>query len=72
MPCSFRTNESKILNWYDFVMLYVIITFRRVIFSDASTSGFKSELIILSLLHASVEIVNTFLKSFDVESFDKM
>ena len=39
MSCSFRTNESKTLNWYDFVMQYVIITFRQVIFSDTSTSG---------------------------------
>ena len=68
----FRTNESKILNWYDFVMPYVIITFRRVIFSDASTSGFKSELIIRSLLHAFVAIFNAFLKSFNAESLDKM
>ena len=72
MPCSFRTNESKILNWYDFVMPCVINTFRRVIFSDASTSGFKSELIIRSLLHAFVAIFNAFLKSFDAESLDKM
>ena len=73
VSCSFRTNESKILNWYDFVMPYVIITFRRVIFSDhASTSGFKSELIIRSLLHAFVAIFNAFLKSFDAESLDKM
>ena len=46
-------------------MPYVIITFRRVIFSEASTSGFKSELIIRSLLHAFVAIFNAFLKSFD-------
>ena len=72
MPCSFRTNELKILNLYDFVMPYVIITFRRVIFSDASTSGFKSELMIRSLLHAFVVIFNSFLKSFDAESLDKM
>ena len=72
MSFSFRTNESNIRNWYDFVMPYVIITFRRVIFSDASTSGFKSELIIRSLLHAFVAIFNGFLKSFDAESLDKM
>ena len=72
MSCSFRTNELNILNWYDFVMPYVIITFRRVIFSDASTSGFKSELMIRSLLHAFVAIFNAFLKRFDVESLDKM
>ena len=59
-------------NWYDFVMPYVIITFRRVIFSDASTSGFKSELIIRSLLHAFGTIFIAFLNSFDVESLDKM
>ena len=53
-------------------MPYVIISFRRVIFSDASTSGFKSELIIRSLLHAFVAIFNDFLNSFDVESLDKM
>ena len=72
MSCSFRTIESKILNWYDFVMPHVIITFRRVIFSDASTSGFKSELIILSSLQAVVAIFNVFLKSVDAESLDKM
>ena len=74
VSCSFRTNESKNLNWYDFVMPYVIINIWRVIFSDASTSGFKSELIIRSLLHvpAFVAIFNAFLKSFDVESLDKM
>ena len=60
------------LNWYDFVMPYVIITFRRQIFSDASISGFKSELMIRSLLHAFVAIFNAFQKSFDVESLDKM
>ena len=59
------------LNWFDFVMQYVIITFRREIFSDASTSGFKSELMIRSLLHAFV-VFNAFQKSFDVESLDKM
>ena len=53
-------------------MPYVIITFQRVIFSDASTSGFKSELMIRSLLHAFVAIVKAFLKSFDAESVDKM
>ena len=53
-------------------MHYVIITFRRVIFSDASTSGFKPELIVNSLLHAFVAILNAFLKSFDAESIDKM
>ena len=60
------------LNWYDFVMPYVIITFRRVIFSDASTSGFKSELIFRSLLHVFVALFNAFLKSFDAASLDKM
>ena len=45
---SYKTNQANNLNWYDFVMQYVIITFRQVIFSDASTSGFKSELIIRS------------------------
>ena len=53
-------------------MQYVIITFRQVIFSDASTSGFKTELIIRSLLLAFVAIFNTFLKNFDAESLDKM
>ena len=53
-------------------MPYIIITFRRVIFSDASTSGFKSELKLRSLLHAFVAIVNAFLTSFDAESLDKM
>ena len=64
MSCSFKTNESKILNWYDFVMQYVIITFQQVIFSDTSTSGFKFELIIRSLLHTFVAIFNDFLKKF--------
>ena len=72
MSCSFRANESSILNWYDFVMQYVIITFGQVIFSDTSTSGFKSDLIMRSLSHASVTILNAFLKSFDAESLDKM
>ena len=53
-------------------MQYVIINFRHVIFSDTSTSGLKSELIIRSLLHAFVAIFNAFLKSFDAESLDKM
>ena len=72
MSCGFRTNESKILYWYDFVMQCVIITFRQVIFSDASTSEFKSELIIRSLLHAFVASLNAFLKSLDAESLDNM
>ena len=55
-------------------MQYVIITFRQVpvIFIDVSTSGFKSELIIRSLLHAFVAIFNAFLKLFDVNNLDKM
>ena len=53
-------------------MQYVIITFRQVIFIDASTSGFKSELIIRSLLHGFVAICNAFLKNFDANSLDKM
>ena len=55
-------------------MPYVIITFWQVLFSDVSTSGFKSELIIRSLhvLHAFVVIFNAFLKKFDAESLDKM
>ena len=53
-------------------MQYVIITFRQVIFSDASTSGFKSELIIRSLLHAFVAIFDAFRKTFDAERLDKM
>ena len=72
MSCSFRTNESKNCNFDEFVLPYVIIIFQRVIFSDASTFGFKSELIIRSLLHAFVAIFNAFLKSFDAESLDKM
>ena len=62
MSYSFRTNESKKLNLYDFVMPYLIITFRRVIFSDTSTSSFKSELMIRSLWHALVAIWMLFLK----------
>ena len=69
MSCSVRTNESNFLNC---VMQYVIITFRQVIFSDASTSGLISELIICSLLHAFVERFNAFLKIFDAESFDNI
>ena len=72
MSCSFRTNQSNKLNSYDFVMQYVNITFRQVLFSDAPTSGFKSELISRSWLHAFVAIFNVFLKSFDAESLDKM
>ena len=55
---------NKKISCYDFVMPYVIITFRRVIFSDVSTSGFKSELIIRSLLRAFVAIFNASLKIF--------
>ena len=62
MSCSFSTNKLKILDWYDFVMQYGIITFRQVIFSDASTSGFESELIIRSLLLAFVAGKILFLK----------
>ena len=72
VSCSLRTNGSKNLNLYDFVMKYVIITFRQVIFSDASTSGFKSELIIRSILHAFVAIFIAFLKSSDAESLENM
>ena len=53
-------------------MQYVIITFRQVIFSDASTSSFKSELIIRLLLHAFVASFDAFLKIFDVESLDNI
>ena len=53
-------------------MQYVIITFRQEIFSDASTSGFKFELIIRSLLHAFVASFNAFLKSVEAESLDNM
>ena len=59
-------------NSYDFDMQFVIISFRQVIFSDASTSGFKSELFICSWLYAFVEIFNAFLKSFDVQSLNKL
>ena len=55
-----------------FVVQYVIITSQQVIFSDASTSGFRSEMIIRSLLHAFVAICNDFLKSFEAESLDKV
>ena len=40
--------------------------------SQRSTSGFKSELIIRSLLHAFVASFNAFLKSFEAETLDKM
>ena len=53
-------------------MQYVIITFGQVIFSDASTFGFKYELIIRSWLHAFVVSFHAFLESFDAESLDKM
>ena len=53
-------------------MQYVIITFRQAIFSDASTSGFKSELVTRSWLHAFVAILMLYLKSFDADSRDKM
>ena len=53
-------------------MQHIIITFLHVIFTDASTFSFKSELIIRSLLHAFVEIFNAFLKKFDANSLDKM
>ena len=62
MSYIYRTNQSKILNLYDFVMQHVIITFRQVLFSNASTSGFKSALIIRSWLPASVAILMLFLK----------
>ena len=53
-------------------MQYVIITFRQVIFIDASNSGFKSELKIHSLLHGFVATFNAFLKNFDANSLYKM
>ena len=53
-------------------MQYVTITFRQEIFIDKSTSGFKYELIIRSLLHAFVAIFNAFLKSFYANSLNKM
>ena len=40
----------------------IFIAFRRVIFSDASTSGFKSELILLSLLQLSWQFSMLFFK----------
>ena len=53
-------------------MQYVIITVRQVIFSDASTSGFKF-LTDISLMTAYFRgNFNAFLKSFDAESLDKM
>ena len=72
MSCSMRINQSKKLHWFYFVMQYLIITFRQVIFIDASSSGFKSELIIRSLLHDFVAIFNVFLENFDANSLDKM
>ena len=71
LPCSFQTNQSKIINWHDFDMQYELINFRQVIFSDASTSGFKSELLIRSWLHAFFAIFNDFLKSVDAESHEQ-
>ena len=62
MPWSLRSNQSKELYWYYSVMQNVIITFQQLIFIDASTSGFKSELIIRSLLHASEAILMLFFK----------
>ena len=53
-------------------MQYVIITFRQVIFIDASTPGFRSELIICLLSHAFVAIFNAFLKNLDANNLDKM
>ena len=53
-------------------MQYVIITFRQIILSDASTSGLQSELRIRSWLHAFVAILNAVLKSLYAESFDKI
>ena len=49
-----KKQSIKIITLVLFFMQYVIITFRQVIFIDASTSGFKSELIIRSLWHAFV------------------
>ena len=62
MSYNYRTNQSKILNWYEYVMQYEIITLRQVIFSDAATSGLKSELKIRLWLHAFVAILMLFLK----------
>ena len=54
-------------------MQNVIISFRQEIFGDTSTSGFKYELILRSLLHTCfVAIFNAFLKIFDAESLEKM
>ena len=75
LPClcsTFHLEYPLVLSRFYFVMQYVIITFRRVIFSDASTSGFKSELIIRSWLHAFVAILILFQKSCVAESLDKM
>ena len=72
MSCSFRSNQSKKLHWYHSIMQYVITTFRQVIFIDASTSSFKSELIIRSLLLGFVASFNAFRKKFDANSLDKI
>ena len=64
-------NQKK-LNWYNFVMQHAILIFRQVLFSSASTSGFKSERIVRSLLYAFVANFKAFLKSFDAASLDKM
>ena len=56
---------------YDIKLQYVVINVRQWRFSDALTSGFKSELIIRSWLHAFVAILNTFQKCFDAESLEK-
>ena len=54
-------------------MQYVIITFRQVIFSDASTSGLKSELIINSFMIACFRgNFQCCSKTFYAESFDKI
>ena len=71
MPCNLKTNQSKKFNQYYFDMQYVIIAFDKT-FSDAPTSGLKSELRIRSWLHAFVTIFDAFLKSLNVERFDKI
>ena len=48
------------------------MTFRQVIYMDAPTSGFKSELIIRLLLHAFVAFLMLFLKHFEANSLVQM
>ena len=62
VSCSFRTNQSKKFKLVWFCYAVCNHHFWQVIFSDASTSGFKSELLILNDCMLSWQVFMLFLK----------